>query len=57
MKKSILLVIVSVLIGGLGGFLIFHNTEKPLPKQEKSEGLRGTYDIDKNINEKQLITI
>lgn len=54
MKKSILLIIVSVLIGGLGGFLIFHNTEKPLPKQEKSEGLRGIYDIDKNINEKTI---
>lgn len=54
MKKNILLVIVSVLIGGFGGFLIFHNAEKPLPKQEKSEGLRGTYDIDKNINEKTI---
>ena len=27
---------------------------EPLPKQEKSEGLRGVYDIDKNINEKTI---
>ena len=25
-----------------------------MPKQEKSEGLRGVYDIDKNINEKTI---
>ena len=29
-------------------------TIEDLPKQEKSEGMRGIYDIDKNINEKTI---
>lgn len=63
MKKInlVLIIVASMLIGGLGCYFIFGNfkvnktnTEKPLPKQEKSEGLRGVYDIDKNINEKTI---
>lgn len=63
MKKKLILVLViiaSIVIGGLGSYFIFGNSrnetkiEEPLPKQEKSEGLRGVYDIDKNINEKTI---
>ena len=57
-KIVILKCVVCAIIGLLIGFLIFHNPNKdilePLPAQEKSEGLRGTYDIDKNINEKTI---
>ena len=58
MKKSIVIVITiaSFLLGGLGSYFIFSKSNeedikalKALPKQEKSEGLRGVYDIDKNI--------
>lgn len=64
MKKKlnlVLIIVTSILIGGLGCYFAFCNItcqnmkpEKPLPKQEKSEGLRGVYDIDKNINEKTI---
>ena len=61
MKKKLicgLVIITSIIVGGLGSYIIFGNynntQEKPLPKQEKSEGLRGVYDIDKNINEKTI---
>ena len=59
MKKYLNIVIISIttlLLGALGSYFIFanKNIEKPLPKQEKSEGLRGVYDIDKNINEKTI---
>ena len=63
MKKNLILVLVviaSIVLGGLGSYFIFGNCkleekcEDPLPKQEKSEGLRGVYDIDKNINEKTI---
>ena len=50
--KLIVLVIVCMLIGGLCGYNFNKNILKPLPAPEKSEGLRGVYDIDKNINEK-----
>lgn len=53
--KTIILVVIGIIIGGLFVFLVKPtNTLKPLPKQEKSEGLRGVYDIDKNINEKTI---
>lgn len=56
MKKSVMFaIIVAFLLGGLLGALLFNKgkveTLAPLPKQEKSEGMRGVYDIDKNINE------
>ncbi len=61
MNKKIFMLFVSIaclLIGGLGGYFLFNQNnvskEQPLPKQEKSEGLRGVYDIDKNINEKTI---
>ena len=59
MRKIIITGIICLLIGGLVSFLIFRNNKtenvlEPLPAQEKSEGLRGTYDIDKNINEKTI---
>ena len=61
MKKNwvlALVALVSIIIGGVVSYFIFYssnlNTEVPLPKQEKSEGLRGVYDIDKNINEKTI---
>lgn len=52
--KLIVLVIVCMLIGGLCGYNFNKNILKPLPVPEKSEGLRGVYDIDKNINEKTI---
>lgn len=58
MKKKIFMVILligGILIGGLGSYLMFDNRiERPLPKPELSEGLRGKYGIDKNINEKTI---
>ena len=64
MKKKlnlVLIIVTSILIGGLGCYFAFCNItcqnmkpEMPLPKQEKSEGLRGVYDIDKNVNEKTI---
>ena len=50
--------LVCFLLGLLIGYFAFNKKEEnilePLPVQEKSEGLRGTYDIDKNINEKTI---
>lgn len=50
--------LVCFLLGLLIGYFAFNKKEEnvlePLPAQEKSEGLRGTYDIDKNINEKTI---
>ena len=57
MKKIgvIILLVVCLLIGGICGYLLNNNNSlKPLPRPEKSEGLRGVYDIDKNINEKTI---
>lgn len=60
MKKNLiwmLVVIISIVVGGLGSYFIFgnlkevRNHERPLPKPNLSEGLRGEYGIDKNINE------
>lgn len=58
MKKYII-IIVSLLIF-IGGLLLGKNLsnskfgEKELPAPELSEGLRGKYGIDKNINEKTI---
>ncbi len=61
MKKiliGVFVIVLSVFIGGFGGYLFFGKEtgklEKPLPKTELSEGLRGKYGIDKNINEKTI---
>lgn len=63
MKKNKIITITITLIVAIvfflvGGFAGYKNTpkeegkiEKPLPKAELSEGLRGKYGIDKNINE------
>ena len=59
-NKGIIIIatVIAFLIGGLSGYLIFHDKDNnvldPLPKQEKSEGMRGVYDIDKNINESTI---
>lgn len=54
-KILIISIITSIIIGGLLGYLVFGKTieytDKPLPAPELSEGLRGKYGIDKNINE------
>ena len=55
--KMLIAVIAGIIIGGGSAFLICQRNNdniEPLPKQEKSEGLRGVYDIDKNINEKTI---
>ena len=52
--RIVIISVVSILIGGFASYLIFNSNKtslNPLPAQEKSEGLRGAYDIDKNINE------
>lgn len=53
--KFILIGIICLLAGGLISYLIFgkslNKAEKELPAPELSEGLRGQYGIDKNINE------
>lgn len=46
MKKIILVVFAVLLLSGC--------TQQQLPKQEKAEGLRGTFGIDKNINEETI---
>lgn len=54
MKKNIILIVLSLLLGGVISYFIFNEkgvVEKPLPKPELSSGLRGKYGIDKNINE------
>lgn len=57
-KKLILTIIVSLLIGVLGGYLIFkisNDKIKQLPKPEIAEGIRGKqFGIDKNINEETI---
>ncbi len=54
-KILIISIITSIIIGGLLSYLVFGKTieytDKPLPAPELSEGLRGKYGIDKNINE------
>lgn len=57
--KILIVFLVGVIIGGVCVYLIFGNKEnnnslEPLPAQEKSEGLRGIYDIDKNINDETI---
>ena len=63
MKKVIIVAIVAILcivIGGGASYLLFANkhiegtVEEPLPAPELSEGLRGEYGIDKNINERTI---
>lgn len=61
MKKnisvSIIVGIICLFIGGLSSYFIFkdsNNLEKKLPAPQLSEGLRGEYGIDKNINERTI---
>ena len=58
MKKKILfilVIIISLLLGGTFGYLIFgHQTLKSLPKPEVTGGQRGQLGIDKNINEETI---
>lgn len=55
--RKILMPVVFVAIGLLISYLYVNarfNLESALPKPELSEGLRGKYGIDKNINEKTI---
>ena len=60
MKKNnnfLMALLIGLVIGGICTYLFLgkqDNGLEPLPAQEKSEGLRGVYDIDKNINEKTI---
>ena len=57
MKKNIILIVISLLLGGVISYFIFNEkgvVEKPLPKPELSSGLRGKYGRDKNINESTI---
>lgn len=57
--KFLIVFLGGVIIGGVCLYFIFGNKEnnnalEPLPAQEISEGLRGVYDIDKNINDETI---
>ena len=55
--RKIIMPVVFIMIGLLISYLYVNtrfNLEKALPKPELSEGLRGKYGIDKNINEKTI---
>ena len=55
--KIIIAIVIGVLLGSIVSFIMKNDkcdVTNDLPKQEKSEGLRGVYDIDKNINEKTI---
>lgn len=59
--KPILILAGGLIVGGLLGYCLFGRSEEivgvieaPLPATELSEGLRGQYGIDKNINEKTI---
>ena len=59
MKRKLAVIMAFVgcfLLGSLVNFLVFNNKnyEESLPFPELSEGLRGKYGIDKNINEKTI---
>ena len=54
-KNAILITTFIVLVLSIGlNVYQYTKGEKKLPKQEKSSGIRGVYDIDKNINEKTI---
>ena len=55
-NKSIMLALVTFLIGGILGWLLIPNTPSlsELPKPEVTEGERGMLGIDKNINEEHI---
>lgn len=52
--KEILIMLISILLGILIGYLIFNKKEKSLPLPEITEGQRGELGIDKNINEETI---
>ena len=55
--KIIIAIVIGVLLGSTVSFIMKNDkcdVVNELPKQEKAEGLRGVYDIDKNINEKTI---
>lgn len=55
--RKILMPVVFLMLGLLISYLYVNtrfNLESKLPKSELSEGLRGKYGIDKNINEKTI---
>ena len=55
--KKIIIPIICLIVGQVLMFFIVnkrYNLERPLPKPQLSEGLRGKYGIDKNINEKTI---
>jgi hypothetical protein len=60
MKKKIIILESIVILLLIGSVIYLWKSDKnklndkPLPKQELSEGLRGVYGIDKNINEKTI---
>ena len=56
MKRAIIVFLVCFALGCLFNYLFSFNKtiEVRLPKAELSEGLRGKYGIDKNINEKTI---
>lgn len=57
-NKTIIIILIILVIALVSSIIInikqYNKIDKPLPKPEKSEGLRGVYDIDKNINDKTI---
>lgn len=55
MKKQLLMYLTIIILTSLTTFLITKKeTKTNLPKPEITDGLRGTFGIDKNINEKTI---
>lgn len=55
MKKQLLIYLTIIILTSLTTFLITKKeTKTNLPKPEITDGLRGTFGIDKNINEKTI---
>ena len=56
MRKNLIVGVCCLLLGVLISYLVFTNTNKlsKLPKPEVTGGERGTFGIDKNINEENI---
>lgn len=53
MKKK-LVIVIFLLVAVIIGLLLYLDLKSTLPKPQLSEGLRGSFGIDKNINEKTI---
>lgn len=56
MKKNVIIIVISLIVGFFISYLVFNTNEKydSLPKPEVTGGERGQLGIDKNINEETI---